>query len=59
MTKEGSTNVLKGKTIAQVPAIFDSQNVPRWDDDTHLAVVHPLVQFLRHQVVDHPPYFDI
>lgn len=27
--------------------------------DRLVEVVHPLVQFLRHQVVDHPLYFDI
>lgn len=43
--KAKSTDVINGKSIAQVPAIFDSQNVPRWDDDTHVALVHPLVQY--------------
>ena len=45
MTKSASGTVIRGKSVAQIPAIFDSQNVPRWDDDTHLGVVHPLVQF--------------
>jgi len=45
MTKVASANVLRGKSVAMVPAIFDNQNVPRWDDDTHLAVVHPLTQY--------------
>jgi N4-gp56 family major capsid protein len=37
-------NVLNGQQIAKIPVFLDSFGVPRWDDETFVAVCHPRVQ---------------
>jgi N4-gp56 family major capsid protein len=44
-TKVGSTAILAGKNIARIAPYMDSNNVPRWEDETFVAVTHPLAQF--------------
>lgn len=43
--KAHTADVLTGKTVAKIAPIFDAQNIPRWDDDTHVAIGHPLIQY--------------
>lgn len=39
------TAVLNGKNIARIAPYMDANNVPRWEDETFVAVTHPLNQF--------------
>lgn len=44
-TKVGTATNLFGKEIARIAPFMDAFNVPRWEDETFVAVVNPLVQY--------------
>lgn len=39
------TATLVGKNVARIAPYMDANNVPRWEDETFVAVTHPLDQF--------------
>ena len=40
-----STDYLQGKAIAKLRPYMDSANAPAWDDESFVAVCHPLAQY--------------
>lgn len=39
------TDTLVGKNVARIAPYMDSNNTPRWEDETYVMVTHPLNQF--------------
>lgn len=44
-SKVATNSGLRGKELAKIAPYMDAANVPRWEDDTHVAIVHPLAQY--------------
>lgn len=40
-----TSTVLRGKEVARIAPFMDSNNVPRWEDNSFVGICHPLTQF--------------
>jgi len=40
-----STDYIDGASVAKIGPLMDSYNVPRWEDETFVCVVHPLAMY--------------